>query len=93
MNIDQTTATTPAMIDRADWNNTYRRTLRLGRMLLMSLFVALLVPTDSHFLGGMSIGYAVGIFLGYWLFEYATHHLHLNHYLIWPELAEQQEAA
>jgi len=92
MNIDQTTATAPAMIDRAHWNNTYRRTLRLGWMFWISLFVALLAPTDSHFLGGMSIGYAVGGLLGCWLFEYAVHHLHPDHYLIWPELAEQQEA-
>jgi len=94
MKMIQTTAPVPPISMRAHWNKVYRHTLRLGWMLAISILVTLLVPTDSHFLSGMSIGYAMGGFLGFWMIEHIASRMRPHDWwLIWPELAEQKEAA
>jgi len=78
-----TTPTEPPFDSAAHWKKTLRHTLRVSWWFLMSGIVVLLIPTNSHFLCGMSIGYAAGCVLGFWIVRYSIYNMHPDYTLRW----------
>ena len=59
-------------------NSTYRRTLRLGWIILISAFVALLAPAANDFIAALCIGYALGALVGFWALRHTAHFMRFN---------------